>query len=128
MLALIFTRNRRPMIIGSDSGWLMLAGRIARPRAISLRTSSAGQVLADRHELHLGRDDALAGVVHLGDVAPAAEYLARARQRQARRVLADRRGPVVFAAGQRSTGGVAPAGRAYRSISADGSVYGPDVS
>src|SRR5438046_2248935 len=32
MLALIFTRNLRPMIIGSVSGWLTLAGRIARPR------------------------------------------------------------------------------------------------
>ena len=42
MLALIFTRKRRPMIIGSSSGWLMLAGMIARPRATSSRTSSAG--------------------------------------------------------------------------------------
>src|SRR5207248_8410646 len=40
MLALIFTRKLRPIIIGSDSGWLMLAGTIARPRAISLRTNS----------------------------------------------------------------------------------------
>ena len=40
MLALTFTRNRRPMIIGSDSGWLTLAGMIARPAATSLRTSS----------------------------------------------------------------------------------------
>jgi len=40
MLALIFTRNRRPIIIGSVSGWLTLAGRIARPRATSSRTSS----------------------------------------------------------------------------------------
>jgi hypothetical protein len=28
------------MIIGSDSGWLMFAGMIARPRATSSRTSS----------------------------------------------------------------------------------------
>ena len=28
------------MIIGSLSGWLMLVGRIARPRAISSRTNS----------------------------------------------------------------------------------------
>ena len=41
MFALIFTANGRPMIMGSASGWLMLAGMIARPRAISLRTSSA---------------------------------------------------------------------------------------
>src|SRR6267143_6169334 len=40
MLALIFTRKLRPMIIGSDSGWLMFAGMIARPRATSSRTNS----------------------------------------------------------------------------------------
>src|SRR5438045_3099651 len=40
MLALIFTRKFRPMIIGSDSGWLMLAGMMARPRATSERTNS----------------------------------------------------------------------------------------
>ena len=40
MLALIFTRKLRPMIIGSSSGWLMLAGMMARPSAISLRTNS----------------------------------------------------------------------------------------
>ena len=42
MLALIFTRKLRPMIIGSSSGWLMFAGMMARPRATSLRTNSAG--------------------------------------------------------------------------------------
>jgi hypothetical protein len=41
MLALILTLNARPMIIGSSSGWLMLAGMIARPRATSERTNSA---------------------------------------------------------------------------------------
>ncbi|MNY55531.1 hypothetical protein D3C86_1915170 [compost metagenome] len=41
MLPLIFTRKLRPMIIGSSSVWLMLAGMIARPRAISSRTNSA---------------------------------------------------------------------------------------
>ena len=40
MLALIFTRKLRPMIIGSLSGWLMFAGMIARPRATSSRTNS----------------------------------------------------------------------------------------
>ncbi len=40
MLALTFTRNARPMTMGSDSGWLTLAGRMARPRATSERTSS----------------------------------------------------------------------------------------
>src|SRR5918996_4065032 len=38
MLALIFTRKLRPMIIGSLSGWLMLAGVIALPRAPPSRT------------------------------------------------------------------------------------------
>ena len=40
MLALILTRKLRPMIIGSNSAWLMLAGMMARPRAISSRTNS----------------------------------------------------------------------------------------
>ena len=40
MLALTFTRNRRPMTIGSDSGWFTLAGRMARPSASSWRTTS----------------------------------------------------------------------------------------
>src|SRR3982751_6842833 len=40
MLALIFTRKLRPIIIGSLSGWLMFAGIIARPRATSERTNS----------------------------------------------------------------------------------------
>ena len=40
MLALILVRNRLPMIIGSDSGWLTLAGMMARPRATSSRTIS----------------------------------------------------------------------------------------
>src|ERR687885_1078234 len=39
MLALIFTRKLRPMIIGSLSGWLMFAGMMARPRATSWRTN-----------------------------------------------------------------------------------------
>ena len=42
MLALTFTANALPMIIGSVSGWLWLAGITARPRATSSRTSSAG--------------------------------------------------------------------------------------
>ena len=40
ILALIFTRKLRPMIIGSSSAWLMFDGMMARPRAISLRTNS----------------------------------------------------------------------------------------
>src|ERR687894_133882 len=37
MLALILTRKLRPMTIGSASGWLTLAGMIARPRATAPR-------------------------------------------------------------------------------------------
>src|SRR4051812_36710963 len=37
MLALTFTRNFDPITIGSDSGWLRLAGSTARPAAISSR-------------------------------------------------------------------------------------------
>ncbi len=40
MFALILVRKLRPMTIGSLSGWLMLQGRMARPRAISSRTNS----------------------------------------------------------------------------------------
>jgi hypothetical protein len=40
MLALIFTRKFRPMMVGSSSGCRMLAGMMARPRATSLRTNS----------------------------------------------------------------------------------------
>ena len=40
ILALIFTRKFRPMIMGSVLGWLMLDGMMARPSAISLRTNS----------------------------------------------------------------------------------------
>ena len=54
------------MTIGSDSGWLMLAGMMARPAATSSRTTSAG-TLAHGHELHLRGDLAAPGVVQLGD-------------------------------------------------------------
>ena len=40
MFVLIFTRKLRPIIIGSASGWLMLAGITARPAATSWRTNS----------------------------------------------------------------------------------------
>src|ERR1051326_8568480 len=46
MLALIFTRKLRPMIIGSDSGWLIFAGIMARPRATSDLTNSVVIALA----------------------------------------------------------------------------------
>ncbi len=38
MLALILTRKLRPMMVGSSSRWLTLAGITARPRATSSRT------------------------------------------------------------------------------------------
>src|SRR6187402_403074 len=40
MLALIFTRKLRQMIIGSLWGWLILAGMMARPAATAARTNS----------------------------------------------------------------------------------------
>src|SRR5688500_12563735 len=40
MLALIFTRKLRPIIIGSLSGWFMFAGMMALPRATWSRTNS----------------------------------------------------------------------------------------
>src|SRR5690606_26963807 len=40
ILAFIFTRKLRPIIIGSLSGWLILLGIIALPAAISSRTNS----------------------------------------------------------------------------------------
>ena len=54
MLALIFTRKLRPMIIGSSSGWLMLAGMMARP-ARHLATARTRRLMpfAQRDELHL---------------------------------------------------------------------------
>src|SRR6202166_5278108 len=42
ILALILVKKLRPMIIGSNSPWLMLQGMIARPRASSLRTNFGG--------------------------------------------------------------------------------------
>src|ERR1043165_8612932 len=46
MLALIFTRKLRPMIIGSLSGWLILAGVVGRPPAGSAPTDVAGRPAA----------------------------------------------------------------------------------
>src|SRR5258708_37799055 len=42
MLALILTRKLRPMIIGSLSGWLMLAGVVAPPPATPARANAGG--------------------------------------------------------------------------------------
>src|ERR1044071_602987 len=60
MLALIFTRKLRPMIIGSDSGWLMLLGIIARPLATSLRTNSG--VITFAQPATLSRSDCGHGI------------------------------------------------------------------
>src|SRR5437764_658870 len=43
MLALIFTRKLRPMIIGSDSGWLMLSGMMAGPPTAPFQTWKLGE-------------------------------------------------------------------------------------
>ena len=40
MLVFNLTKKLRPIIIGSASGWLIFAGIIARPAAISCRTNS----------------------------------------------------------------------------------------
>ncbi len=89
MLALIFTRKLRPMIIGSSSGWLMLAGMMARPRATSSRTNSGGEPFARGDELHLGRDLAAARVRELRHRPPVARPATRAGAgRERRRHLA----------------------------------------
>ena len=63
----------------------MLAGMIARPRATSSRTNSAGRPFAHRDELHLGRDLALARVVQLrhARVGAPATHPRRTQLRQA---------------------------------------------
>jgi hypothetical protein len=42
------------MIIGSSSGWLMLAGMMARPRATSSRTNSGVMLIGQRGAEGLG--------------------------------------------------------------------------
>ena len=74
------------MIIGSISGWLTLAGSTARPAAISSRTSSGVDALADRHELHLRRDDPGPRVGRAGSARPPC----RARRSTARAAAAGR--------------------------------------
>ena len=80
MLALIFARKLRPMIIGSLSGWLMFAGMIARPRATSSRTNS-GVISADALENR--RAERLAAMLpadqlgHFAPVGPAARNASR---------------------------------------------------
>ena len=65
MLELILHLEATPMHIGSRLVWLMLAGMIMRPRATSERTSSGERRSRCATILHLFRDDALAGIVHL---------------------------------------------------------------
>jgi hypothetical protein len=129
---LILTRKLRPMIIGSDSGWLMLLGMMARPRAISSRTNSgrdharnrgaetlAGMLLAqqvfeavellvfaDRHVFHFRGDDAGPCVVHLRHI-PAGQRAARlARQVEAQAgqfgVQVGRSGPLASVFGRQA--------------------------
>ncbi|MCY1381304.1 hypothetical protein D9M69_691940 [compost metagenome] len=55
MLALIFTPKLRPMAMGSTSGWLMLVGMMARPRATSSRTNSGVNTSGMRAPMGLPR-------------------------------------------------------------------------
>src|ERR687893_144708 len=48
MLALILVRNRVPMIIGSVSGWLTLAGRVGGPQAGAVAARSGERLGARR--------------------------------------------------------------------------------
>jgi hypothetical protein len=68
MFALIFTRKLPADHHRLELGWRMFAGRIARPRAISLRTNS-GRPLARGGEGHLLGHDPAPRVVHLRAVA-----------------------------------------------------------
>src|ERR1041384_1697412 len=73
MLALIFTSELRPIIIGSVSGWLTLAGRVARPPAVSSRPRPGARpprgapASAPADTPRRGRHPAPPRVVHLGD-------------------------------------------------------------
>ena len=110
MLALIFTRKLRPMIIGSLSGWLMFDGMIARPRA-DLVADELGRTPSRMAMNSIsGVMMPLARVVHLGDV------LARLR---AKRLAAEAREDLRTAR---------TAGPRRMSVVASVSVYGPLVS
>ena len=65
MLAFTFTRKARPMAMGSDSGWLTLAGMMARPASHLVAHQGGLDVLTQRHEFHLGGDLPAPGVVQL---------------------------------------------------------------
>src|SRR6266699_648300 len=62
MLALIFTRKFRPMIIGSDSGWLMFAGMMARDQ---VGQSITALVFTDGDEFHFRGHRTFSCVVQL---------------------------------------------------------------
>ena len=81
MLALIFTAKPRPMIIGSTSGWLMLAGMMARPAGHLAPHELGRHPLAEGHELHFRGDVPPPRVVQLGDGATAAVHRALERGR-----------------------------------------------
>ena len=111
ILAFTLTANRLPIIIGSDSGWRWLAGITARPAATSSRTTS-------------GSKPSRAATKRISSVTISARA-------QANWVDATRVEPARGSAG-------AGSGRCHESrvggrprstaMSADGSVYGPEVS
>ena len=78
MLALTLTANALPMIIGSISGWLWLAGITARPRGDLVAHQLGGHALAGGDERHLGGDLAGPGALQLG--AAVADHAGPRRQ------------------------------------------------
>ena len=77
MLVLILTRKLRPMTIGSSSGWLMLAGMIARPRATSSRTNSgviSRGIEAPRPRPGCWRQSELRGPAAVSSISSAARW------------------------------------------------------
>ncbi len=68
MLALILHRVATPIPMGSSSGWLMLAGMMSRPAAISSRIKADGDLFPFCDKGHLFGDLSLARKVHLGHV------------------------------------------------------------
>ena len=78
MLALTLTANALPMIIGSLSGWLWLAGITARPRGDLVAHQLGGHALAGGDVRHLGGDLAGPGPLQLG--AAVADHSGSRRQ------------------------------------------------
>src|SRR5258708_14824589 len=52
ILAFTFTRKLRPMIIGSSSGWLILAGSMGPPRAVSATPEYGGHANGAQEAQH----------------------------------------------------------------------------